>query len=348
MGVSPTNHGPVCVRTRTGRQDARATLYGRMFRESLNSDMRTAILIVFLIGLPVGAVDLIATEPPASVTPHWIGYCGPDGTGVCPDAKPPVSFDAARASSQPACCGSADCRSIRSNCTGRLGEQMPGVKVTGIGKNTHASGFLVAVLGPNHYFDRTLQREPEPAPTICISILGLNDSKQGPKGVEPFTTNLREGVRLMRERKLTAILATPSTWGGLTQTKPYAEAARVLAAELKCPLIDLYAVQSELIIAHTKDGKLDPVFSPTWDGVHLSAVGSTLWAGTILKAFGLKPEWKKFQLGAGVSEVGAMYAGRGGETTGRGSARGGQAAPSPRSQQKKRKSNRTCQPNTAN
>ena len=193
-----------------------------------------------------------------------------------------------------------------------LGEQMPGVKVNGIGKNTQPSGFLVGVLGPNHLFDKLVKdglakAEPEPAPTICISIIGLNDSKSGPSGVETFTKNLREGVRLMRERKLTAILATPSTWGGLTQTKPYAEAARVLAAELKCPLIDLYAVQSELITAHTKDGNLDPVFNPTCDGVHLSAVGSTLWAGTILKAFGLKPEWKKYQLNTAVTEVGALH-----------------------------------------
>lgn len=117
--------------------------------------------------------------------------------------------------------------------------------------------------------------------------------KAGPGGVEPYTKNLREAVGLLRERKQTVILTTPGTWGGLTQTKPYAEAARVLASELKCPLIDLYAVQSELITAHTKDGNLDPAFNPTVDGVHLSALGQKLWAETILKALGLKPEWQK-------------------------------------------------------
>ena len=188
-----------------------------------------------------------------------------------------------------------------------MNEQMPGVKVSAICKNTRATNSL---LGPGGWIlgskFQALQ-QPEQPPTISLIILGLNDSKAGAAGVEPYTKNLREAVGLLRERKQTVILTTPSTWGGLTQTKPYAEAAHVLATELKCPLIDLYAVQTELISAHTKDGNLDPAFCPTWDGVHLSAVGNTLWAGTILKAFGLKPEWKKYQLQTAVTEVGVLY-----------------------------------------
>ena len=177
--------------------------------------------------------------------------------------------------------------------TQALGEQLPGAKLSAICKNTRTTDTL---LGPTGWIlgDKfeTL-RKAEPAPTISIIILGLNDSKAGPGGVERYTKNLREAVGLLRERKQTVVLTAPSTWGGLTQTKPYAEAARVLATELKCPLIDLYAVQSELITAHTKDGNLDPAFNPTVDGVHLSALGNKLWAETILKALGLKPEWKK-------------------------------------------------------
>ena len=187
-----------------------------------------------------------------------------------------------------------------------LGEQLPGAKASAICKSTRATNSLLGTKGWILGQFEAL-RKAEPAPTISIIILGLNDSKGGSGGVEPYAKNLREAVGLLRERKQSVILTTPSTWGGLTQTKPYAEAARVLATELKCPLVDLYAVQSELIIAHTKDGKLDPVFNPTYDGVHLSAVGNTLWAGTILKAFGLKPEWKKFQLNTAVSEVEAFH-----------------------------------------
>ena len=176
--------------------------------------------------------------------------------------------------------------------TQALGEQLPGAKLSAIAKNTRTTDTLLGAGGWILDKFEALQKA-EPTPTISIIILGLNDSKGGSGGVERYTKNLREAVGLLRERKQTVILTAPSTWGGLTQTKPYAEAARVLATELKCPLIDLYAVQSELITAHTKDEKLDPAFNPTVDGVHLSALGNKLWAETILKALGLKPEWKK-------------------------------------------------------
>ena len=186
-----------------------------------------------------------------------------------------------------------------------MGEQLPGARVSAICKNTRATDSL---LGPGGWilgkFDDL--RKADPAPTVSLIVLGLNDSKAGAKGVETYVKNLREAVGLLRERQQTVILTTPGTWGGLEQTKPYAAAARALAAELKCPLIDLYAVQSELITAHTKGGKLDPAFNPTCDGVHLSAVGDTLWAGTILKAFGLKPVWQQYQLRTSVSGGGDL------------------------------------------
>jgi lysophospholipase L1-like esterase len=185
-----------------------------------------------------------------------------------------------------------------------MNEQVPGAKVSVICKNTRTTDSLLGpggwILGQK-FFEGL--RSSEPAPTISIIVLGLNDSKAGPKGTEKYLSNLREAVGLLRDRKQTVILTTPGTWGGLEQTKPYAEAARALASELKCPLVDLYASQSALISAHTQDGKLDPVFNPTCDGVHLSAVGDTLWAGTILKAFGLKPVWQKYQLRAWVSGI---------------------------------------------
>ena len=133
-------------------------------------------------------------------------------------------------------------------------------------------------------------------PTVVIINLGLNDSKAKEKGVDLFTENLRKAIGELQAMKVAAIICAPTTWGGLTQTKPYAEAARALATETKCLLIDLYAVHADHIVANTKDGKLLPGTDPTRDGTHLNGIGETLSAGAVLQAFGLKPVWKEYQL----------------------------------------------------
>lgn len=193
-------------------------------------------------------------------------------------------------------------------------EQIPGVKVSAICKNTRTTDSLLGpdgwILGAK-FFEKL--RQSEPAPTISIIVLGLNDSKAGPGGVEPYTRKLREAVGLLRERRQTVILTTPTLWAGYDQTKPYAEAARVLATELKCPLIDLYAAYADHVTKNMKDGKVltgtqlfdteEPVI-----GLHLGVLGNTLSAQTILKALGLKPDWKKYQLCLSVKGKGQIKA----------------------------------------
>ena len=161
-----------------------------------------------------------------------------------------------------------------------------------LGDRGYVNGYVKSLLGK------------EGAPTVVIINLGLNDSKSGINGVVAFVENLRQAVDMLRTFGVTVILCTPTTWGGLSQTKPYAEAGRTLAAELKCPVIDLYAVHAEQIAAHTKDGVLTPGANPTRDGAHLNGLGETLSASAILQSFDLKPIWQKYQLRVRLSRNG--------------------------------------------
>ena len=176
-----------------------------------------------------------------------------------------------------------------------LNEQVPGVKVGAICKNSRASSTL---LGPGGWILGKFEelRKAEPVPTISIIVLGLND-----RDVEAYAKNLREAVGLLRERKQTVILTTPTLHANLDNTKPRAEAARALATELKCPLIDLGAAYTHYATKNMKDGKFlpgtglydseDPVI-----GLHLGVLGEALSARTILQGLGLKPEWKMNQI----------------------------------------------------
>jgi len=141
-------------------------------------------------------------------------------------------------------------------------------------------------------------------PTVVIGNFGLNDSGAGEKGLAPYTDHLRRAVALLREMKVTPILCTPTTCNGLDRTKLYAEAVRTLTAELKVPLIDLYAAHAEQIVKNTIDNKIQPGTSPVRDGTHLTIVGETLSASAFLKAFGLKPVWQKYQLRVGTYKIG--------------------------------------------
>jgi lysophospholipase L1-like esterase len=125
------------------------------------------------------------------------------------------------------------------------------------------------------------------APTTVMINLGLNDSKQGEAHVPTYEKWVRQYVEELRAAKMNVILCTPTLWGGLKQTKSYAEAVRRVATEMKCPLIDLYA-------AHAAALEQKKVL--TCDGTHLNTAGEVLSASTILKAIGLKAEWKKHQL----------------------------------------------------
>ena len=188
-----------------------------------------------------------------------------------------------------------------------LNEQVPGVKVSAICKNSRATNTL---LGPKGWILGNFEkiRQSEPAPTISIIVLGLND-----RDVEGYVKNLREAVGLLRERKQTVILTTPTLHANLDNTKPRAEAARALATELKYPLIDLSAAYTQYATKNMKDGKFllgtglydteEPVIA-----LHLGVLGETLSAQTILQGFGLKPEWKMYQIRLTVAGKGQIKA----------------------------------------
>ena len=185
-----------------------------------------------------------------------------------------------------------------------LNEQVPGVKVSAICKNSQKSGSMLGWI-PGKFEEL---RKAEPAPTISIIVLGLNDGD-----VVAYTKNLREAVGLLRERKQTVILTTPTLHANLDKTKPRAEAARALATELKCPLIDLGAAYTDYAIKNMKDGKFLPG-TGLYDneesviGLHLGQLGNTLSAKTILQALSLKPEWKMYQICLSVSGKGQIKA----------------------------------------
>lgn len=136
-------------------------------------------------------------------------------------------------------------------------------------------------------------------PTVVLINLGLNDQRLN-LGTEQYAQNLRAATTHIRALGVTVILCTPTTMRGIAMMEPYAKAVRELATELKCPVIDLHAVHVDHIVAHTRDGKLDPAESPTRDACHLSGVGEGLSARAMLQAFGLKPVWKQYQLRAQV------------------------------------------------
>lgn len=144
------------------------------------------------------------------------------------------------------------------------------------------------------HLDQLLKKGGQ-APTVVVINIGLNDTGRG-AGIPAYGDNLRKMVQDIRERKMTAVLCAPTTLRDLKTMEPYAAMARTVAAEIKCPLIDLNAAHGAHIIANTQDGKRLPGTDPTRDGCHLSAVGETISAMTFLQAFGLKPVWQNFQI----------------------------------------------------
>lgn len=179
-------------------------------------------------------------------------------------------------------------------------EQRPdqGIVVRGIG---HSGATMTDMLNGLPGL-KTLFAKPA-APSVVIVNFGLNDSKGGEVNVPAFTESVRKMVEALQQYKVTVILCTPTTWGGLTQTKSYAEAVRTVAAELKIPLIDLYATHADHITSNTKDGQYLSGTNPTTDGTHLSMVGETLSASAILQGLGLKPTWQRYQLRLSMGRV---------------------------------------------
>ncbi len=178
-------------------------------------------------------------------------------------------------------------------------EQLPdlGAKVTGMGYSYSTSRDLIVHYMP--MLDRLLQA-PNP-PTVVAIFIGLNNSGQKEAGVAPYTEDLRTLHKLLTDRKLRVIYCTPSAFvTDLNRMKSYAEAARKVATELKCPLIDVQTAWVEHVQANVKDGKIAPKTNPTVDGCHFSQVGEILTATTILQGLGVKPVWQKFQLRAGI------------------------------------------------
>ena len=121
------------------------------------------------------------------------------------------------------------------------------------------------------------------APTTVMFNLGLNDSGRGEANVPNYEKWLRLYVEELRAIKLNVILCTPTLGAGSS----YVEVVRRVATEMKCPLIDLHA-------AHTAASEQKKCTRR--DPLHLNMTGDILSASTILKGFGLKAEWKKYQL----------------------------------------------------
>jgi len=168
-------------------------------------------------------------------------------------------------------------------------EQIPekGVVVRAIGGNGMEMQHIVVPQGTIPGAVKSMVGK-EHAPTVVVLTFGLNDAKDAvAPGVARYTKSARTAITQLRELKMLVILCTPPLWGGLDATKPYAEAARSVAEEMKVPLIDLYAAHAEQFVKKP---------SCTRDGVHFSMFGNTFQAGVILQAFGLKPVWKKYQL----------------------------------------------------
>ena len=177
-------------------------------------------------------------------------------------------------------------------------EQLPdlGAKVTGMGYDMSTSRDLIV-----HYMpmvDRLLQA-PNP-PTVVAIFIGLNNSGQKEAGVAPYTEDLRTLHKLLTDRKLGVIYCTPSAFMGDNRMKSYAEAARKVATELKCPLIDVQTAWVEHVQNNFKDGKFPTGTNPTCDGCHFSQMGQNLTAATIIQGLGLKPVWQKYQIRAGI------------------------------------------------
>ncbi|MEI8122971.1 MAG: GDSL-type esterase/lipase family protein [bacterium] len=125
------------------------------------------------------------------------------------------------------------------------------------------------------------------APTTVMINLGINDSGRGEAHLQAYEKWVRQYVEELRAAKMNVILCTPTLWCGLERTKPNADAVRRVATEMKCPLVDLQAAHVEA--CENKKGIHR-------DMGHLNMTGEILSASTILKAFGLKAEWKKYQL----------------------------------------------------
>ena len=178
-------------------------------------------------------------------------------------------------------------------------EQLPelGAKVTGLGYDMSTSRDLIV-----HYMpmvDRLLQA-PNP-PTVVAILIGLNNAKEKEAGVAAYTEDLRTLHKLLTERKLRVMYCTPSAAVyDLGVMKSYAQAARKVATELKCPLIDVQTAWVEHVQANFKDGKFPTGTNPTCDGCHFSQMGQNLTAATIIQGLGLKPVWQKYQIRTGI------------------------------------------------
>jgi lysophospholipase L1-like esterase len=183
-------------------------------------------------------------------------------------------------------------------------EQLPDHKIVVIGKGVPMK--KSRSLGPHVETIKALAKaDPksrrEQMPTVVIFNYGLNDQGFTPatNALEVYTENIRQAITELQAVGVTPMPCATTARGSIDRMpmKPYADATRAVAAELKCPFIDLHSTHVAHILTHSdKDGRFALGMSPTRDGTHLTSRGETLSATAILRAFGLKPEWRKYQL----------------------------------------------------
>ena len=144
-------------------------------------------------------------------------------------------------------------------------------------------------------------------PQVMTLSCGVNDVWHGKRGVklEDYKKNIRSIVEQaqaagIRVHILTATMISedPNKPNNI-KLKEYNDFLKELAAEKRCPLVDLNAdMQKEIAALKTKYPKLKG-YALTVDGVHMNPYGNIMMAKGILRSFGLndaqiekaKPGW---------------------------------------------------------
>jgi lysophospholipase L1-like esterase len=137
---------------------------------------------------------------------------------------------------------------------------------------------------------KTLETKPQ----FILIQFGHNDShaKERPEATAAdgdFKENLRRYIAEARAAGAQPVFITPvhrrmfKADGTLsTELQPYAETMKQVAAELKVPLVDLYAMSGELFLKAGDTGGVDLNCKPS-DRTHFSAKGAKAVAGLVLK-----------------------------------------------------------------
>lgn len=156
-----------------------------------------------------------------------------------------------------------------------------------------------ANFGPDDQgFNRLRKQVQDAGPTLIFIAYGMNESFDGPKGLERFKNDYAKLLNMLEaETGARMVLITPIAHEQLPPPLPdgsqhnrdlalYAEAIRQIGAERKYPVIDLFQ-------AMVNEFKISRRPAMTKDGIHLNAYGYWRVAGILQQAMGYPPrEWR--------------------------------------------------------